>query len=477
MPLTLFHDTIVAISTAEGRAALSIVRISGADAIEIVSKIVSEPEALWVARTGSSVYTQIQPPPVPLLEKEGVNNGNPLLFKGGANNGNPLLFKEGANNGNPLLFKEGAGGGYIDDVVIHIFRAPRSFTGEDLCEITTHGSPVIVRQVLAVLIAHGAREAEPGEFSRRAFFNGKIGIEDAELISIKANAVSERELRGAELAVHEKFERLRSAYDKLIALIALVDGEIDFGDSDEIEIKDFSFRVEEVVHTLNTLRRDSANRRENASYFTVALIGPPNVGKSSIFNALLNFERSIVSETPGTTRDYVEAFIEVDGFRVKLIDTAGVRETEASLEARGIALGSDAARHADISLRVTEPSDRSPQVTNGSVLLHNKTDLDGWKESLHISALTGQGIEDLHQWLADELRVRSSEFNQMSLSDAEKVKLEAVIKRLETLNTELETALLAEELRSSAFELANLLGKNVGEDSINYIFSKMCIGK
>ena len=430
MSLTQFHDTIAATSTAEGRAALGIVRISGPEAIGIVSKIVSEPENLLVARGGNSIYTSI------------INGEED-----------------------------------IDDVVIHIFRAPRSFTGEDLCEITTHGSPVIMRQVLEALVQQGAREAEPGEFSRRAFFNGKIGIEDAELISIKANANSEHELRGAELAMHEKFERLRTAYNKLIALIALIDAEIDFGDSDQIEIKDFAFRVDEVIHLLESLQRDSATRRENAGYFTVALTGPPNVGKSSIFNALLNFERSIVSETPGTTRDYVEAFIDVDGFRVKLIDTAGIREAEESIEAQGIALGTNAARHADISLRVTEPSDRNPQLLNGSILLHNKTDLDGWNDELRISALTGNGIEELHQWLASELGTRSSEFNQINLSNTEMTKLESITQILKSLNIALEPALLAEELRTATSELANLLGMNLGEDSLNYIFSKMCIGK
>jgi tRNA modification GTPase len=430
MSLTHFLDTIAAASTAEGRSALGIVRVSGPDAIQIVSKIVSEPVNLWAARGGSSVYTRIK-------DADAI----------------------------------------IDNVIIHIFRAPRSFTGEDLCEITTHGSPVIMRQVLAALITHGAREAEPGEFSRRAFFNGKIGIEEAELISIKANANSVRELYGSELAMHEKFARLRNAYDKLIALVALIDAEIDFGDSDQIAITDFSSRVNDVVAMLDSLQHDSANRRENAGYFTVALTGPPNVGKSSIFNALLNFERSIVSEIPGTTRDYVEAFIDVDGFRVKLIDTAGIRDAEESLEARGIALGTDAARHADISLRVTEPSDRAPQQTNGSILLHNKTDLDGWFESLHISALTGHGIKELHEWLSHELRARSSEFNQINLSTTERSKLESIIEKLKMLNIDIESALLAEELRNSALDLASLLGMNIGEDSLNYIFSKMCIGK
>ena len=328
-----------------------------------------------------------------------------------------------------------------------------------------------------MLIANRARQAEPGEFSRRAFFNGKIGIEEAELISIKANAQSERELRGAELALSEKFERLRTAYSALITLIARIDAEIDFGDSDHIEIPDFAERIGEVSATLGGLIHDSANRRENVGYFTVALTGPPNVGKSSIFNALLNFERSIVSETPGTTRDYVEAFINVDGFRVKLVDTAGIREAGESIEARGISLGKSAARHADISFRVTDPFDRAPQPVNGDVLLHNKTDMDGWNKHLHVSALTGQGVEKLHQWLATELHGRSSEFSQINLSVSEKSELEAVSLRLSHISAELEPVLLAEELRNAASTLANLLGMNINTDSLNYIFAKMCIGK
>src|SRR5665213_1908453 len=165
MSLTQFHDTIAAIATAEGRSALAIVRISGSDAIRIASKIVSEPEVLWAARGGNSFYTKIPHPQPPLPAGRG-GFCSPFSQQG-----------EG-----------GRGDEAIDDVVIHVFRAPRSFTGEDLCEITCHGSPVITEQILELLLAHGARQAEPGEFSRRAFFNGKIGIEEAELISIKANA-------------------------------------------------------------------------------------------------------------------------------------------------------------------------------------------------------------------------------------------------------------------------------------------------
>ncbi len=431
MSLEQFHDTIAAIATAQGRGALAIVRIAGADALAILSRIVSDPEALLSARGGTAVYTSIRDEDL----------------------------------------------ASIDDVIIHIYRAPRSFTGEDLCEITCHGSPVIASQILELLIGNSARQAEAGEFSRRAFFNGKIGIDDAELISVKANAQATPELRGAALAIAEKYDRLRLAYDGVLTLIARVDAEIDFGDSDAVVIPDFEDRLAEVSNQLDELLRDSANRRENAGYFTVALTGPPNVGKSSIFNALLNFERSIVSELPGTTRDYVEAFIDLDGFRVKLVDTAGIRSADEFLEAKGIALGAAAARHADIEFRVTDPADRSPKLTNGSILLHNKMDLDGWGRNLRLSALTGEGISALHGWLSDKLREYSSEYSRIRLSEAERSLVGSVISGLAKLNSGMEAALISEELRLTSSKLANLLGLNVGSDSLNYIFARMCIGK
>ena len=427
--LSQFHDTIAAIATPEGRSALAIIRISGPDAIAVVSNIVSDRDALWTARSGTSIYTTIT------TDRE-----------------------------------------IMDDVIIHIFRAPKSFTGEDLCEITPHGSPIISREILSLLVLNGARQAEPGEFSRRAFFNGKIGLEDAELIAIKADAQSDAELHGAELALHEKFARLRDAYDALISLIAHVDAEIDFGESDHVVIDHFDDRIASVTVSLNQLIRDSTNRRENAGYFTVALTGPPNVGKSSIFNALLNFERSIVSETPGTTRDYVEAFINIDGFRVKLIDTAGLREATESIEHRGIQLGQAATRHSDFTLRVTEPEDRSPEV-NGAELLHNKIDLDAWDSRLRMSAKTGEGIESVHQWLSDRLRERSAEFSQIALSESEQRTLEAIVAALSNIDHNMEPPILSEELRGAASNVGQFLGMNISADSLDYIFSKMCIGK
>jgi tRNA modification GTPase len=424
--LAQFQDTIAAIATPEGRSALAIVRLTGDDTIRIVSKIIADPDALLTVRGGHSLYTNI---------------------------------------------------GEIDDVVIHVHRAPRSYTGEDLIEITSHGSPVIAREIIAALVAAGARQADPGEFSRRAFFNGKIGLEEAELVSLKADAESEQELRGAELALHEKYERLRIAYDQLISLIAQVDAEIDFGESDHIEISDFDARVSNVTSVLQQMLRESTNRRVNTGYFTLALTGPPNVGKSSVFNALLSYERSIVSDTPGTTRDYVEAFIDVDGFRLKLIDTAGIRETDELIEGRGIELGKSAAAHADLTLRLTEPGDRTPQLLNGSIYLHNKIDLDGWSSGLRLSAVTGDGLSAFHTWLSGELQARSAELSQIKLNESERGLLADIIRMLQTLGLESEPAILSEDLRRAAQKLSEFLGISTSEASLDFIFSKMCIGK
>ncbi len=429
MSLSLFHDTIAAISTPIGTSALAIVRLSGPDALRITAKVVETPAALLAARSSTAVYANVV-----------------------------------------------ASGVTIDDVIIHVHRSPRSFTGEDLCEITAHGSPVVVQQILSLLITHGARQAEPGEFSRRAFFNGKIGIEEAELIFTKAESQSEVQLRGSERAIHEKFQRLRSAYDSLIGLIAVVDAEIDFGESDEIQITDFVPRIQSVQRTLQELIQSSVNRTLNSGFFSIALVGPPNVGKSSVFNALLSYERSLVSDIPGTTRDYVEAFINVEGFRLKLIDTAGIRESGEALESRGIELGVNASYGADLALRVTDPGDRKPAEDDGP-FLHNKSDLDGWTDGLSVSAKTGAGFPELHKWLADLLIARTAESSQVSLSQSERETLASILQRLSSISLDLEPPILAEELRLVASDLSKLLGMNVSADSLDYIFSRMCIGK
>jgi len=429
--LALFQDTIVAVSTPNGTSALAIIRVSGSDAIRILGKVIKEPERLWVAPGNTTFYTEI------IDRSEST----------------------------------------IDDVIISVFRSPRSFTGEDLLEINCHGNPSLVSSIVSLLVESGCRAAEPGEFSRRAFFNGKISIEEAELIAVKASGISQHALRGFERKLEEKFARLRDVYDLLINLLAQVNAQIDFGESDEIVVEGLGNYVRQIKEAVRDLVQTSRNERANLGAFTVALVGPPNVGKSSLFNRILKYERSIVSDQPGTTRDYVEAFIEVEGFRIKLIDTAGIRIVNEFTEARGIELGRVASLYADLVFRVTSPEDRLPQVEQGEALLHNKIDLDRWSEGLSVSAETGEGLANLHSILLESVKKFNSEQSISAVSDAERSVLAQALVKIENLPQSDDLTVMAEEIRGAIDQIGQLLGLNVSQDTLNHIFSSMCIGK
>jgi tRNA modification GTPase len=429
MSLTLFHDTIVAAATPQGRSALAIVRVSGPDAVRIVADLSSRREDLLTLASGRSLHTEI---------------GIPVI---------------------------------IDDVVVHIHRAPASYTGEDLVEISCHGSQVIVERIIVAASSSGARLAEPGEFSRRAFWNGKITLEQAELIPLKIDATSDAQLRGSELGLQRKFSVLRRAYNEVLELVALIDAEIDFGDSDSIVVPNIAEKVERATSALQSLVEESSSERLNAGYYTVALTGAPNVGKSSLFNLLLRSERSIVSEIPGTTRDYLEAYLDIEGFRVKIIDTAGVRDATESIEERGIALGRSAAQQADHILLLTSPEDRDHVEQTGLTLVHNKSDLDGYRSGFSISTKTGSGLPELHMLLVGLVRAFGSELSRPQLLQGEREILVSVLNDLNHLETSAEPALLADDLRSCLENIGLLLGMTTSVESLNYIFSSMCIGK
>jgi tRNA modification GTPase len=423
------RDTIVALSTPRGKSGLAVVRLSGEHAISIVGSTVSAPERLFVSPGGSSFHT--------------------------------TLFD--------------SSGAPFDDVVLTVFRAPYSYTGEDIVEIATHGSEAIIDVLLARMSSLGSRIAEPGEFSRRAFFNGKLSLEEVELLQSKMNALDFASLRGGSLAIREKFETLKRAYNSVIAVIAQVDAQIDFGESDDVIIYELESSVLSVVDSLEGLLLRSESKLSNRGHFTVAIVGPPNVGKSSLFNALLNFERSIVSAIPGTTRDYLEAFIDLDGHRIKLVDTAGDRVSSETIESEGIERARSFRRSADIALLITDPQSRKAEIRVGEILVHNKVDLDKWAQGIAICSITGQGIEDLRSILLVE--VKKIDPMGQAISTAEVSALQLVVATMKNSMLEKDLPLLAERLREAISELATLLGFNVSEDTLNYIFQQMCIGK
>src|SRR6188768_70788 len=214
MSLASLHDTITALSTPPGRSAIASIRVTGEDAIRIVAKVIDTPEKLFSALSGSSVYTN-------LLDSSAIA---------------------------------------IDDCLVAVYRAPNSFTGEDVVEIFPHGSTVITDIILECLVALGARLAEPGEFSRRALMHGKIGLEELEEINLRVDAASPHQLERAKHMVQAKYTRLRAVYDKMIELLALVNAQIDFGESDQIEIEGFEERVAEAKRELNDILTASKNK-------------------------------------------------------------------------------------------------------------------------------------------------------------------------------------------------------------------------
>jgi tRNA modification GTPase len=431
MSILFSNDTIVASATPELKSALAIVRISGNDAIRFTSKLLREPEVLWSARSSTSIYSSI-------VDQAGIE---------------------------------------VDDVIVNVYRAPRSFTGEELVEITCHGSPLISNQILDLLRLSGARMAESGEFSRRAFLHGKITLEDSEIIHARIASESNGQLRGAQLAIHQKYDRFREVYQGILECLALVNAQIDFGESDDIQISGLAEHVERVQAMIGTLLSLNETRKLNSGYFTIAFIGPPNVGKSSLFNKLLEFERSIVSEVPGTTRDYLEAFIRVGDHKIKIIDTAGLRETSEAIEARGIELGRSANDLADLSILLTDPSTRHQLPQSADLVVHNKRDLDGWADGLTISAKTGAGVANLLSAIATCLLEFESGRSGLEISTSERSTLERALNWIKSASTVKELPLLAEDLRSAAQDVAILLGLNISEDTLNHIFLKMCIGK
>ena len=259
--------------------------------------------------------------------------------------------------------------------------------------------------------------------------------------------------------------------------MAKVNAQIDFGESDDISYDDLGQNYQEAVGQIDELIRQAGIRSANAAHLSIALIGPPNVGKSSLFNALLKYERSIVSDTPGTTRDYLESFLPIEGHRVKLIDTAGIREAGEHIEAKGIQFTREISQRADILVYLTDPETRLATPAVADIIVHNKSDLDGFSDGLAVSATTGDGLLDLHTRISEIVKSRTAEGSGMSLSSSEISLLQQMRDKLGSIDAQTDLTLAAEDLRSVIDTASQLLGTNINEDTLNHIFLKMCIGK
>ena len=452
-------DTIAAISTPPGRGGIGVVRLSG-------------PASLGIA---TSIFR---------AESGGETLPNRAQF------------------GRAI---DAVTGEIVDEVILTYFKSPRSYTGEDVVEISCHGSPIILMRVLQLAIEREARVAEPGEFTFRAFANKRIDLAQAQAVRDMINAQTQYQARVATRQLEGNLsKRLTPLKELLVDVIVHLESSIEFVE-DDISPETASgllAKLERVINELNSIADSFSFGRYVKEGFDLAIVGRPNVGKSSVFNRLIGSDRAIVTELPGTTRDALYETTSISGVPVRLIDTAGIRETTDLIESIGITRSRTAIAEADISLLVL---DAAEPLTDGDVSLLNhvsqerriialnKTDLPRKLESesipayagevIRISALTGEGFNSLTGTLL--LRLGGDvaiERDDLMLTDARQhAALRKAIEQLrdarELLSQrELEEIVLL-RLRGALAALGEITGETLTEDILGQIFSTFCIGK
>jgi len=390
-----------------------------------------------------------------------------------------------------------ADGSTIDDGIALHFKSPASFTGEDVVELQAHGSPVILRQLVARCIALGARQATAGEFSQRAFLNGKLDLAQAEAIADLIAAGDERAARAARRSLDGVFSRrVEALMAQVLAIRVHVEAAIDFADEslDTLGGAALRARLDDAVGQLAQLRHEAERGRSLRDGLHVVLVGPPNAGKSSLLNALAGSERAIVTELPGTTRDLLQEAIRIDGVELTLVDTAGLREAFDPIEAEGIRRARAELQRADLALVVLDA--RDPEAGRLAVAdeivgvpqrlwLHNKADLllmlpGLGDDALAVSAHSGLGLAALHQRLlalsgageAIEGAFTARARHVQALADAA-AQLDAAAGELRRERLE-----LAAEALAQAHDSLGTIGGRVGADALlGHIFAAFCIGK
>jgi tRNA modification GTPase len=456
-----FHqtETISAVATPPGEGALGIVRISGSEAFAIAGRLFK---------------TRRHKP----FESHRIYFGQ--------------------------LIDPAANGEAIDHALLLTFRAPHSYTGEDVIEFSCHGGSAILQRVLQLTWQYGARPAMPGEFTQRAFLNGKMDLAQAEAVADLIHARTHAQHRAA-LALHEGMlsKQVRSLADSSLSLLAQVEAVIDF--SEEIGELDFSHTAQEIQgvlrETQSLIRQAQAGRmlREGVR---LAIIGRPNVGKSSLLNRLVGEERAIVTEIPGTTRDVIEEGFSLHGVPVVVMDTAGVRESGDLVEQIGIERARKAIEQADVLVVVlsapegiTEEDEALLQTLpeKPCLIVWNKIDLSDASEysdlstlpalpTVPISALTGQGIDQLKEALAEQLQLNAVSTESLLITHARHANAlqEAahhLEHALETIDARLPADFLSIDLRGAWQAFGQITGETVSEAIIERIFRDFCIGK
>lgn len=446
-------ETIAAIATAPGEGAISIIRISGPQSVAIAQKIFSRPVEGFATHTAH--YGKI-------IDEQGNS---------------------------------------LDAVLLTLMRAPKSYTGEDSVEISCHGGSLVTQKVLSQVFKAGAKPAKPGEFSLRAYLNGKIDLAQAEAVQQLIHAKNELALQAAEKQLEGALSEKILYFQKEITEIgAIIEASIDFPEDDLAfaTVDELVEKLEAICQKMEHLHSTFHHGKMIHTGISLCLLGSPNVGKSSLMNALLGKERAIVTSIAGTTRDLLEEDLRLGIFHFRLIDTAGIRTTTEVIEKEGILRSKQAMQEADLILllcdasRPLETTDHellSTVPSEKTILVWNKTDLTpakscvDWHTSVAISAKNKQGLDCLQKaiekllWKKGAPSKEEVTITQLRHHTAlqEAITLCNVV--IKGLKTGVSPELLTSDLRSCLAALGTIIGMNVTEDLLSAIFSKFCLGK
>ena len=470
-----FEDTIVAPATIPGTGAISIIRVSGPDALALSDKVVH------------------------------LRNGSIASSKGYTIHYGDVTLEDGSR---------------LDDVLVSVFRNPHSYTGEDSVEISCHASRYIVEQLLSLLCRAGARMAGPGEFTQRAFVNGKMDLAQAEAVAdvIAAQSAAAHKVAYSQMRGHFSKE-LEQMSDELVDMTSLLELELDFSE-EEVEFADRS-KLNSLLEGLlaHVSRLIDSFRLGNAikNGVPVAIVGAANSGKSTLLNALLGEDRAIVSDIAGTTRDSIEETLNIDGILFRFIDTAGIRETGETIEKIGIDRAFQKLSEADIVLAVVDGSADAVEIeanlkeilgridfaSQTLIILVNKADnaandgfnknvtiinnlvssLDKQVDTLQIAAKSGEGLDSLRKMLADKKKSQIESADSTLITNVRHLEAlrearTSLLRVRESLEAGIPSDLVAQDLREAIATLNSILGRHIDSTTIlNHIFKNHCIGK
>ena len=439
------NDTICAISTALNNGAIAIVRLSGDEAIDIADKICDKD--LHKVKSHSIIYAHI--------------------------------IENGAN---------------IDEVMISVFKAPKTYTKEDIVEINTHGGAYIARKVLNLCLANGARLAMSGEFTKRAYLNGRIDLSEAESINDMIKAKSEVQIKSAMKGIDGSIARLIDPLcNEIMDMIGMIEVNIDYPEYDDVTIitnEHLLPMVEKWLKQADEMIKKAERFRIIKDGIKTAIIGKPNVGKSSLLNALLKKDKAIVTDIAGTTRDLIEDSVELENITLHLIDTAGIRESEDTVEKIGIERSLKALEEAELILFVIDAShpldDEDKRLIElvkdkDVIYIYNKTDIDCLYEGIKISAQNGD-IKELVDHLNSRYDKDQSLIDEDILNNERQIALmKSAYNTLKEIKKAVfdgvELDIISSSLYEAYHDLSEIVGKAYDDDLIDHLFKNFCLGK